>query len=182
MTKFAPNTYTYTKHLAEQVCIDYQKDFGLPLVIFRPSIVTASDMEPISGWCDNLNGPMGLVLVGALAISHVVNLDGRNKMDVVPVDLCVKGMIIASWKVWKDNAVDDIPIYNAASIKHVSYNSMCLDMRKMTREIISVNMFGIPSVTFTTCFWYAWIIRIFRNIIPALMVDGILKLTGNKPK
>lgn len=56
MTSFAPNTYTFTKHLAEHVCNDYRKEFNLPVVIYRPSIVSLSEVEPMAGWCDNLNG------------------------------------------------------------------------------------------------------------------------------
>lgn len=56
MTDYAPNTYTFTKHLAEHVCNDFMKEFNLPITVFRPSIVSASEAEPFGGWCDNLNG------------------------------------------------------------------------------------------------------------------------------
>ena len=39
-----PNTYTYTKHLAEHLLISEGSD--LPLAILRPSIVGASWKEP----------------------------------------------------------------------------------------------------------------------------------------
>lgn len=52
-----PNTYTYTKALAEQV-LEIEKE-KIPLVIVRPSIVTAALKEPQPGWMDNLNGPTG---------------------------------------------------------------------------------------------------------------------------
>ena len=52
-----PNTYTYTKALAEQVL---EIECGnVPLVIVRPSIVTAAEKEPYPGWIDNINGPTG---------------------------------------------------------------------------------------------------------------------------
>ena len=40
-----PNTYTYTKQLAEVLLLT--EGAGLPLAIVRPSIVTASWMEPM---------------------------------------------------------------------------------------------------------------------------------------
>lgn len=55
-----PNTYTYTKQLAEQLLIDEGRD--LPLAIVRPSIVGASWKEPFPGWIDNYNGPSGLYI------------------------------------------------------------------------------------------------------------------------
>lgn len=52
-----PNTYTFTKALAEQIL---QRECGtVPLAIVRPSIVTAAIREPFPGWIDNLNGPTG---------------------------------------------------------------------------------------------------------------------------
>lgn len=57
---YEPNTYTFTKGLAEQVAIEFQH--RLPIVIFRPSIVISAMEEPIPGWVDNFNGPVGLLL------------------------------------------------------------------------------------------------------------------------
>lgn len=74
------------------------------------------------------------------------------------------------------------PIYNAASIKTPVYESLSYDMVSMVEKFPSVNMLGIPSITYTTCVYYAWMIRIVRNIIPALIIDGILKITAGKTK
>lgn len=46
-TNSEPNTYTFTKGLAEQVCKDYSE--RLPIVIYRPSIVVSSLDEPMPG-------------------------------------------------------------------------------------------------------------------------------------
>lgn len=53
-TNFEPNTYTFTKGLAEQAVKDFSD--RLPVVIFRPSIVISSLDEPMPGWIDNFNG------------------------------------------------------------------------------------------------------------------------------
>jgi fatty acyl-CoA reductase len=52
-----PNTYTFTKALAEQLLLETAAD--LPLAIIRPSIVVAAWKDPMPGWVDNLNGPTG---------------------------------------------------------------------------------------------------------------------------
>ena len=46
--------------MAEQVVNDYKHK--VPLVIFRPSIVIAAMREPVPGWVDNFNGPVGLLV------------------------------------------------------------------------------------------------------------------------
>jgi len=75
---FMPNTYVFSKNLAEHVAKDYSD--RLPITMLRPSIVLGSIKEPIpgknlfltcthtiahndlqlfTGWVDNFNGPMG---------------------------------------------------------------------------------------------------------------------------
>ena len=46
-----PNTYTFTKNLAEQM---FERSRGnTPAVIYRPSIITGSAKEPMQGWTDS---------------------------------------------------------------------------------------------------------------------------------
>ncbi|KAB7507713.1 putative fatty acyl-CoA reductase [Armadillidium nasatum] len=55
-----PNTYTYTKALAEQVLIT--DGANLPIVIIRPTIVCGAWREPIPGWVDNMFAFTGLLV------------------------------------------------------------------------------------------------------------------------
>lgn len=54
-TNFKPNSYVYTKALAENICDSYKNQ--IPITIVRPSIVTGTEVEPVEGWNDNFNGP-----------------------------------------------------------------------------------------------------------------------------
>lgn len=63
---YEPNTYTFTKGLAEQVAIEFQH--RLPIIIFRPSIVISAMDEPIPGWIDNFNGPVGLLVASGIGM------------------------------------------------------------------------------------------------------------------
>lgn len=56
-----PNTYTYTKRLSELLVRDEYPN--LPVSIVRPSIVTPAFQEPIPGWVDSLNGPIGIMVI-----------------------------------------------------------------------------------------------------------------------
>lgn len=58
-----PNTYTYTKRLAEILVRDEFVNNNLPACIVRPSIVTPSYWEPVVGWVDSLNGTPGIGIV-----------------------------------------------------------------------------------------------------------------------
>lgn len=55
-----PNTYAYTKALAEALVNDARHD--IPTLILRPSIVIPTWREPLPGWTDNINGPTGNTL------------------------------------------------------------------------------------------------------------------------
>lgn len=55
-----PNTYTYTKQLAETLLVQECGDLNVAIV--RPSIVTAAWKEPSAGWVDNINGPSGVYI------------------------------------------------------------------------------------------------------------------------
>lgn len=47
-TNFLPNTYVFSKNLAEHVSNDYK--LKLPVVVFRPSIVISVMKDPLPGW------------------------------------------------------------------------------------------------------------------------------------
>ena len=51
-----PNTYTYTKRLAEILVRNEYNKGTLPVCIVRPSIVGPAYKEPLPGWVDSLNG------------------------------------------------------------------------------------------------------------------------------
>lgn len=95
-TTFMPNTYTFTKALAEQVIDDHKHE--VPLVMFRPSIVISSMKEPFPGWIDNFNGPVGMLVGSGLGITRTMYCNPDNIADFTPVDICIKAMIIAAWK------------------------------------------------------------------------------------
>ena len=75
-----PNTYTYTKQLAETLLIQECGDLNIAIV--RPSIVAAAWKEPIPGWVENLNGPSGICIAVSGAIACVMNVcQWKNAME-----------------------------------------------------------------------------------------------------
>ncbi len=86
-----PNTYTFTKSLAESLL--ERRGGGLPMAIVRPSIVETSTHDPFKGWNEGVNtsAPMSYLL-GTFFRQMPTN---RNKcLDIIPVDLVVRGMIL----------------------------------------------------------------------------------------
>lgn len=95
LLKTHPNTYTYTKRLAETLCRD-EFEKGLPICIVRPSIVIPAYQEPLVGWVDSLNGPAGLMIGAAKGVIRSMLLDGDTETEAIPVDIAINGIILTA--------------------------------------------------------------------------------------
>lgn len=114
-----PNTYTYSKALAEHLIVEQATD--LPVSIVRPSIVVASWKEPLKGWIDNLNGPTGLILAIGKGLLRSMRVTRDIKADIVPVDIVVNTMIASAFYAAKINNKLDLaspPSYNEIEFRN----------------------------------------------------------------
>ena len=92
-----PNTYTYTKRLAEILVRSEYKN--LPICICRPSVVTPAYKEPMPGWVDSLNGPVGITVAACKGLLYSIVVNKKTIAEVIPVDKAIAGLIIAAFKV-----------------------------------------------------------------------------------
>lgn len=93
-----PNTYTYTKRLAELMLREeYAK--GFPVCIARPSIVVPAYQEPLVGWVDSLNGPAGLMMGAAKGVIRSMLMDGSLTTELIPVDIATNGAILIAKQI-----------------------------------------------------------------------------------
>ncbi len=91
-----PNTYTFTKSLAESLIAKRGKDDkgeALPVAIVRPSIVETSTHDPFKGWNEGVNtsAPISYLLG---TFFRQLPSNGKKCLDIIPVDLVVRGMIL----------------------------------------------------------------------------------------
>jgi long-chain acyl-CoA synthetase len=86
-----PNTYTFTKNLAESLIAKRGAD--LPVAVVRPSIVETSTAQPFRGWNEGLNTSAPLsYLLGTYFRQLPTN--ERKCLDVIPVDLVCRGITL----------------------------------------------------------------------------------------
>lgn len=128
---------------------------------------------------------MTLLLSGCFGIIQVLSKVAANRlMDAVPADVVARGMIVAAWKTWKDEEdlkpPRDIPVYNAARILPMTYGST--RYVRVLHEYPPELAFMYCSTVFTTCTFWSWLIRIVESIIPAIIIDTILRVKGLRPK
>lgn len=107
-----PNTYIFTKAMAENLVQKYQG--RLPLAIVRPSIVTPSVKDPYPGWVDNVNGPMGLGVLASLGILRNIDWNYYGVCDFIPVDFVVNTMLAVAERTARLHQ-NEIKVYNCSS-------------------------------------------------------------------
>ncbi|KAF9408192.1 hypothetical protein HW555_012049 [Spodoptera exigua] len=178
-----PNTYTFTKQLAEHVVAEYKGQ--LPVIIVRPSIVISSVEEPIPGWIENFNGPVGIFVACGKGIMRTIHTKPDIICDFIPVDVCAKNIIAGAWiRGTKPlEPTDDIEIYNCCSGK---LNNMLMgdlvEMSKhVSKEIPLDDMLWHTGGTITTNPVYHYLKVLAQHLLPAILVDTLLWLIGKKP-
>jgi thioester reductase-like protein len=86
-----PNTYTFTKSLAESLI--YKYGGGLPIAVVRPAIVETSVAKPFEGWNEGINTSASLsYLLGTYFRQLPTN--ERKRLDIIPVDSVCQGMTL----------------------------------------------------------------------------------------
>ncbi|XP_046659931.1 fatty acyl-CoA reductase wat-like [Homalodisca vitripennis] len=175
-----PNTYTFTKALAEQVVS--KEGIGLPIAVFRPAVVISSYKEPVRGWIDNVYGPTGLMVGLGTGVIHTYFGDETHITDIVPVDLVTNALIATSWRAGT-HIEGDIPIFNFVSSTQnpISWKTFHVLAHRYGPNWPTLHAvwyyffmsfenplcFTIANFLFHTCFGY--------------IMDGLAILTGRKP-
>lgn len=175
-----PNTYTFTKALAEYWLKENKGD--LPLVIVRPSIVISTINGPLKGWVDNWNGPTGIVAAAGKGLFRTMLCDANKRADLIPVDMVINLMITAAWKIGTQKS-KEIAVYNCCTglrrpITWHRFIELCfVYMRKHPFSEIK----WYPDGTVTSSVLRNNVYRIFLQWLPAYIMDAMRWLIGSKP-
>eukprot|EP00099_Drosophila_melanogaster_P005633 NP_001246512.1 uncharacterized protein Dmel_CG30427, isoform G [Drosophila melanogaster] len=176
-----PNTYTYSKRLAELLVRDHYE--SMPVIIARPSIVTPAVAEPLPGWVDNMNGPTGVLIGAGKGVIRSMICNGELKSEVIPVDIAINGLIL-------------LPYHNSLAEKRPLqipvYNLTVDDAKKRTwKWIMDVGRdLGIkypfevglwyPDGNMTSSKFYHTICTILFMWLPAYLIDFLLLIFGQR--
>ena len=69
-----PNTYTFTKRMTEHLLIENNKK-QIPLLVMRPSIISAALEEPVPGWTDSISLIGGFYLIAGMGVLRELPID-----------------------------------------------------------------------------------------------------------
>ncbi|KAF3420504.1 hypothetical protein E2986_13768 [Frieseomelitta varia] len=175
--KTHPNTYTFSKNLAEQIVFNDCKSF--PSAVVRPSIIGASLEQPCPGWLDNVQGITAVSLQIGKGNIKALPVKKDAKLDLVPVDYVVDTVLCAAWHVTlhRDNEV-----YNCTS----NADPLRWD------QLINIYLKCSVETPMNDVLWYPYskmidneivygILNMFLNVLPAFVMDIFLKVRGKKP-
>ncbi|XP_043944137.1 fatty acyl-CoA reductase 2 isoform X2 [Protopterus annectens] len=176
-----PNTYTYTKALAEYII---QQDCGkMNVAIIRPSIVGASWQEPFPGWIDNFNGPSGIFIAAGKGILRTMKANNDAVADLIPVDVVVNLTLAAGWCTAVQRPKTTM-VYNCTTggvnpfywgeLEHHVISTFKRNPLEQAFRRPNANM---TSNQLVNQYWIA-----VSHKAPALLYDFYLKLTGRKPR
>jgi len=64
--------------------------------------VTPSYLDPMPGWVDNLNGPIGLLIGAGKGIIRSMHCNGNYHAELIPVDMGINALIVIAYKLATD--------------------------------------------------------------------------------
>jgi alcohol-forming fatty acyl-CoA reductase len=178
-----PNTYTYTKAIAETLIIQECKN-KIPCAIVRPSIVGASWREPFPGWIDNFTGPTALFPATGTGILRSMLGNHEAIADIIPVDIPVNLMVAAAWYTnTSKNDNSKILVYNCTSgqINKLTWGMLERYGRDSFLNNPFEKLFFVPNPHFTSNILVKYSRTFFEQLVPAYVLDFFLRLVKKKP-
>ncbi|XP_036344961.1 putative fatty acyl-CoA reductase CG5065, partial [Rhagoletis pomonella] len=176
-----PNTYAYSKALTEDLICRYGKN--LPIVITRPSIVTAAIKEPLPGWIEGINGPTGLMIGAARGIIRSMHCNPQYSSTVIPVDKAINGMLVAGYNRSKSKEKESIEFYNLCISKKelFSWGESIETGKRFFYEFPLSYALWYPDGSIKKSYYHHLFCVIFFHYIPAYLIDFFLTIFGRKP-
>ncbi|XP_018619337.1 fatty acyl-CoA reductase 1 isoform X1 [Scleropages formosus] len=179
-----PNTYTYTKALAEYLV---QQECGsLNVAIIRPSIVGASWKEPFPGWIDNFNGPSGIFIAAGKGILRTMRASNDAVADLVPVDVVINATLAAAWYSGSQRYTrpKSLLVYNCTTgginpfhWGEVEYHVISTFKRNPLEQAFRRPNVNLTSNHLINQYWIA-----VSHKAPAFLYDLYLRITGRSPR
>ncbi|KAL6427792.1 hypothetical protein ACFW04_008310 [Cataglyphis niger] len=105
-------------------------------------MLTNSLKDPVPGWIDNFNGPIGLLSLGAKGFLRVMYIDVHNLQNNVPIDIVI--------------------------------NTIILEIS------VAGTFFWTPYTFFTENAIIHYVLSMLCHILPAIIIDLVLKFSGRQ--
>ncbi|XP_033326353.2 putative fatty acyl-CoA reductase CG8306 [Megalopta genalis] len=173
-----PNSYTFTKHLAEHEV----KNGRIPAAIVRPSMILGAWKEPIPGWTISKNGPQGFLMAASKGIIRRLPVAKDLIYDYIPVDIVVNNLIVAAYAVERDGG-RELKVYHCTSSTNNPFKWIEIEdkLNVILHKYPLVSAVWYPHLKLLSSIFLFRLSAIFVHFIPAYILDTITKLAGGRP-
>ncbi|XP_060830891.1 putative fatty acyl-CoA reductase CG5065 [Bombus pascuorum] len=177
--KTYPNTYTFSKNLAEQIVANNCKD--LPVAIVRPSIIGASLEDPCPGWIQNISGFTSILLLISRGCATAIRGRKDARVDLVPVDFVIDTIICTAWHVTL-HPEHEVKVYNCTSNANpFRWGHLQQLVLKYSREMPMNDTLWYPGCPMIANKYIFNVLSVIPYVLPAFVIDTFLRLRGSKP-
>lgn len=174
-----PNTYTFTKALAER---SIQKRRGnLRVTIVRPSIIISNYDDPYPGWIDTLAAAGGLIMSVQVGLMRLLFASANSILDIIPCDFVSNQVIVQTAQTGLHPEPSLRIVHSCTTVKNPIYMS---EVRQRALEYPQYNpwfaQMRTPMVHFIPerrC--YETTTKITEQV-PISIGKNLAKLAGNK--
>lgn len=96
-------------------------------------LVVSSVEEPVPGWVDNFNGPLGMLVACGIGLLRTNYGDPNTVCDMIPVDVTVRTLLIAAFKL-------------AATASHTNMNRISNQVEVINCANAAINCISIGQI------------------------------------
>ncbi|CAB3257546.1 unnamed protein product [Arctia plantaginis] len=179
LLKDHPNTYTFTKHLAEHEVVKCADLF--PCTIVRPTMIVAAWKEPLPGWTCSKVGPQGFLMGAAKGVVRRLPLAKQNVADYIPVDVVINELLIAGWEAAKNKS--GLSVYHCSSSTCNPFRWFMIEneVNALLHTYPLKSAVWYPHLKFVPTLLMFRLSAILVHFFPAVLLDMVLRITGGRP-
>jgi thioester reductase-like protein/1-acyl-sn-glycerol-3-phosphate acyltransferase len=184
-----PNTYTFSKQMAEILLDKHRGDMSLAIV--RPTCVGASFKEPMPGWIDKVGA--GATLFLASGLGHLSILQGYPETvgDQIPVDMVTNVILTAVLRLKREP--NTLQIYHSSSstrnpitwgyARTITYKYFGTPGRMAQKAVGHRFTYIVPESTFRIAFFmnYRLPALLYQRFGQVVGLAATGKLAGKRP-
>lgn len=154
--------------------------------------MTPSWSEPIPGWVDSLNGPIGIMAGAAKGVIRTMLINGENPSEIIPVDMAINGLITIPYDICRRDRLAKVESNSNIDGEMPVFNVTCCESQKTTWKRVlelgeSINAeypieAGVwyPGGSMTTSVVMHTMRAILFHWFPAYVIDFLLFCFGQK--
>uniref|UniRef100_A0A1A9ZGT1 Fatty acyl-CoA reductase n=1 Tax=Glossina pallidipes TaxID=7398 RepID=A0A1A9ZGT1_GLOPL len=145
--------------------------------------ITPAFQEPLPGWVDNMNGPTGVLIGAGKGVIRSMLCNGELKSEIIPVDTAVNALVLLPFYFNKiEEKPAQMPVFNITipEAKKRTWQWIMDKGKNFGMEYPFEVGLWYPDGNITTNKFYHWICVILFMWLPAILIDCLLFIFGQR--